>query len=105
MEKKTKSFGNESQLRKIFDETFGALRIALPQGVVRSSRPNSTPLVLFEAVSVGVADLLIAGRQVDAAKLNALLDDEELKLLTTGATNSPPKLRTRIDLVSMKART
>lgn len=105
MEKKTEKFGNENQLRKIFEETFSALRNALPQGVVRSNRQNSTPLVLFEAVSVGVADLLMAGQQVDAAKLNTLLDDEDLKALTTGATNSPPKLKARIDFVSEKART
>lgn len=100
MESKSKSFNNEPALREIFDRTFQTLRQSLPQGVVRASRPNSTPLVLFEAVSVGVADALLAGHQIDAQKLLAVMESEELKAVTTGATNSLPKLNARINLVS-----
>lgn len=103
MEMKAKKFSNSDELKEIFEQTFAAIRAALPQGIVRSNRPNSTPLVLFEAISVGVADLLKSGGTLDAYKLNQLLDDEDLKSLTTGATNSPPKLNQRIDLVSRNA--
>jgi hypothetical protein len=55
---------------------------------------------LFEAVSVGVADILSSGKHLNAAKLAKLLDDEQLKGFTTGATNSLPKLHARINFIS-----
>lgn len=100
MEKKTESFPNKVELSKVFDNTFGILSAALPGGIVRSNRPNSTPLVLFEAVAVGTADVIKAGGQIDPAKLRTLLDDEGLKALTTGATNSSNKLIGRINYVA-----
>lgn len=103
MEKKTKSFTNENELRNIFQQTFSEIKRTLPNGIVRANRLNSTPLVLFEAISVGVADILAAGKQIDAQKLNDLLEDNALKELTTGATNSLPKLTGRIDFVSQRA--
>jgi len=103
MEKKTKSFKNEIQLREIFEQTFSEIKKCLPNGIVRSNRLNSTPLVLFEAIAVGVADILNAGNRIDAQKLYDLLEDDSLKSLTTGATNSLPKLNGRIDYVSQRA--
>ncbi|EMR17858.1 hypothetical protein KP700603_19617 [Klebsiella quasipneumoniae] len=103
MEKKTKSFNNERELSDIFTRTFSEINRVLPNGIVRANRLNSTPLVLFEAISVGVADILKAGNQINARKLNELLEDEALKELTTGATNSLPKLTGRIDFVSQQA--
>jgi hypothetical protein len=99
---KTDSFQNKTELSHIFDATMSVLSEALPGGIVRSNRPNSTPLVLFEAITVGVADVLASGGDVDFDKLREVLDDEGLKDLTTGATNSLPKLRARIDLVSKR---
>lgn len=103
MQTKTKSFRNEGALRKIFRDTFSVIRTALPDGIVRASRPNSTPLVLFEAVSIGVADILTRGDVVSPDKLRMLLEDNELKNLTTGATNSLPRLLGRIALVAENA--
>lgn len=103
MEKKTDSFTNRNDLRKIFNNTFDTLERCLPSGIVRSKRPNSTPLILFEAVSIGVADILARGDEVDCQKLSKLLDDETLNKLTTGATNSQPKLISRINYVSERA--
>ncbi|ERK16783.1 hypothetical protein L580_0362 [Serratia fonticola AU-P3(3)] len=102
MEEKTKSFKNENELRNIFQQTFSEIKRILPNGIVRANRLNSTPLVLFEAISVGVADVLAAGNQIDDQKLNDLLEDAHLKDLTTGATNSLPKLTGRIDFVSQR---
>lgn len=103
MEKKTKSFTNESTLRDIFQQTFVTLNNALPNGIVRANRLNSTPLVLFEAISIGVADILSMHQQVDSQVLVELLENTTLKELTTGATNSLPKLTGRINFVSQRA--
>lgn len=103
MEKKTKSFKNEKELLEIFEQTFSEIKRCLPNGIVRANRLNSTPLVLFEAIAIGVADILSAGSQIDDQKLNDLLEDDSLKALTTGATNSLPKLTGRIDYVSQRA--
>jgi hypothetical protein len=102
MEKKTQSFNNRRELKQLFDETMAALTDALPDGIVRANRPNSTPLVLFEAIAVGVADVIASGGVVDPQKLRDVLDDPDLKILTTGATNSLPKLRARIEFVSAR---
>ena len=102
MEEKTSSFSNKNDLLIVFDKTISVLHDSLPSGIVRSSRPNSTPLILFEAVVVGVADLIAANIAVDAQKLRDILDDDTLKMLTTGATNSLPKLRDRIDYVASR---
>lgn len=100
MEKKTDLFTNKSELIGIFESTVATIDSALPGGIVRSNRPNVTPLILFEAVMVGVADVLASRRQVDAQRLRAILDDDELKALTTGATNSLVKLNGRINYVA-----
>jgi len=71
----------------------------LPDGIVRGVRKNSTPLVLFEAISIGVADALLEGAEINSNRLLELLDDGELKRLTTGATNSRSKLLQRINYV------
>lgn len=99
MEKKTKDFKDEVELRATFTRTFEVLKDKLPNGIVRSNRINSTPLVLFEAISVGVADAIKLGLEIDNQKLTDLLDDDNLRKLTTGATNSKSKLTKRIQYV------
>ena len=99
MEDKTKAFNNRKLLSELFDKTLEALSNALPDGVVRSERKNTTPLLLFEAVSVGVADVIHAGGNVNEDALRAILDDQELKKATSVGTNSNPKLLRRIGIV------
>ncbi|WP_082163932.1 DUF262 domain-containing protein [Methylophilus sp. TWE2] len=99
MEKKTKEFNDENNLKEIFKETFRVLNEKLPDGIVRGNRKNSTPLVLYEAISVGVADAIKSGLDIDSKILKSLLDNEDLRKLTTGATNSKLKLKERIDFV------
>jgi hypothetical protein len=103
MANKTTSFKNKAELKKVFERTFSLLDSLLPMGIVRGNRVNITPLVLFEAISVGVADILKAGKKVDGNKLRLLLDDDTLNKLTTGATNSKFKLLQRIDYVKNNA--
>lgn len=100
MELKTNDFNNKAKITHIFNETMHILSDILPDGIVRSNRPSSTPLVLFEAISVGVADLVMKGKQVKPRAVRELLDDPELKKLTTGATNSLPRLIGRIEYVA-----
>ena len=99
MAKKTKSFKNKKELKVLFEQTFKILNTLLPNGIVRGVRTNITPLVLFEAISVGTADALQAKKVVNKAKLSLVLNNTELKNLTTGATNSRKKLLERINFV------
>jgi hypothetical protein len=99
MEKKTKSFTDENDLRNIFTRTFDELNTKLPEGIVRGNRKNATPLVLFEAITIGVADAIIENMVIDKDSLIQLLDNEELRKLTTGATNSKNRLIQRIEFV------
>lgn len=99
MRKKTKDFNDEQELRQVFRDAFLFLEQNLPDGIVRGVRKNSTPLVLFEAISIGVADALLEGAEINSNRLLELLDDGELKRLTTGATNSRSKLLQRINYV------
>lgn len=99
MEDKTVKFNNEKKLKSIFDKTLKIVSKELPNGIVRKDRPNTTPLVLFEAVLVAIADHVTDNIDIDADALREVLDDAELKKLTTGATNSKPRLIKRINLV------
>lgn len=100
MEKKTKSFKDKQRLKTIFSRTFDELSAALPMGIVRMPRKNITPIVLYEAVSVGLATAISRGTPYDATKIPALLIDKTLKRLTTGATNSKKMVIQRIELVA-----
>lgn len=99
MAEKTQAFKNKKEFKKLFDKTFRTINQLLPEGIVRGNRKNITPLVLYEAIAIGVADALEEGVQIKEKKLQQLLDDEALNKLTTGATNSRGKLNQRIDYV------
>jgi hypothetical protein len=99
MKEKTLAFKNSKKLKQIFDETFSNLKHHLPDGIVRGTRINTTPIVLYEAISVGVAMALDEGKDIDTGKLVGLLNSSKLKKLTTGATNSRKMLLERINLV------
>ena len=99
MEKKTKLFTNEKELKKLFENTFKKLNSILPNGIVRGNRVNITPIVLYEAIAVGTADVIDNKDTIDNSKLLQVLDNSELKSLTTGATNSRKKLFDRIKFV------
>ena len=101
MKKKTKSFNNKSSLREIFTRTFELVHNILPNGIVRGNRTNISPLILFEAISIGIADIIVENKEhlITVEKLEPLLNNEDLKRLTTGATNSRTKLNDRINFV------
>lgn len=99
MEKKTQKLDDREYLESVFKRTFDYLHANLADGIVRGNRKNTTPLILFEAISIGVADAIVEGKTIDANKLIQLLDDDHLKKLTTGATNSRSRLNGRINFV------
>ena len=106
MRKRDKKFSSskKAELEEIFEKTFTFISSNLPDGIVRSSRINTTPLVLYEAISVGVADLIFDDIKLSKSKLKKVLDDEALKEFTTGATNSRRRLNDRIEYVKDNVR-
>lgn len=102
MERKTKAFKNKAQLARTFKDTFDAISSALPGGIVRGARKNVTPIVLYEAISVGAAVAISKGKRIKPKALQSLLDDAQLKKLTTGATNTRSMVLERIELVSSR---
>lgn len=99
MARKTKSFKNKNNLRRIFTESFDLLEKALPDGIIRGARKNVTPVVLFEAISVGTALALTGEAKIQPKAILRLLEDVKLKALTTGATNSKKMVLDRIEYV------
>ena len=102
MEEKTKTFKNKAELLSVFERTFETLNENLPDGIVRGNRKKITPLVLYDAISVGVADAIKGNEVIIQDSLISLLNNEELTRLTTGATNSRTKLIQRIDFVKQR---
>jgi len=93
----TASFDHE-QGERVFNQTFEALS-ALPDGITRSR--TTTPVNLFEAVAVGAALILGEGGSLNMSD-TSWIQSEELKLLTTGATNSRQKVADRIEYAKAK---
>lgn len=86
---------NYKKSRKIFEETFNQLADELPNGIKRGSRKN-TPFNLFEAISIGAADVINEGLSIRGKKVSKWIEDIELTRLTSGATNSRKRLYDRI---------
>jgi hypothetical protein len=82
--------------RKLFEETFQYLAAAFPQGL--KSRKGTTPVNLFEGVAVGAA--LALAKKPGLPKPNSLdwVTSEEIKKVTTGATNNRSRVVGRIEL-------
>jgi hypothetical protein len=82
----------------LFKKTMTALDAAFPSGLTRG-QSSTTSAVLFEAISVGVAEALKLNGKVSSGRLTALAADPKLRKLTTGATNSRKMLTSRIEYV------
>lgn len=99
MAEKTDKFKNKKELKNIFTQTFNLLSKHLPEGIVRGNRKNITPIVLYEAISVGTALAVESKQKLNLENLKELLNDADLKDATTGATNSKSMLKRRLDIV------
>jgi hypothetical protein len=83
---------------KLFNQTFALLHSELPDGIIRGQRAI-TPVNLFEAISVGTALALSAGKKPTAVKLQPLLNNATLRRFTTGGTNNKKMVSGRICFV------
>lgn len=81
--------------KEMFCKVFMELNNALANGIARNGR-KSTPLNLYEAISVGAALAYRESGKINTQGLNGWISDEELKKLTTGATNSKARVLGRI---------
>lgn len=81
--------------RSTFEKTFEALAQELPNGIKRGNR-TTTPFNLFEALAIGAADAIEEGIDIRGKNVSVWIDDDELTKLTSGATNSRPRLNSRI---------
>jgi len=79
----------------IFVAVFNSLAQAFPDGIIR--RQSTTPVNLYEAISVGAALAYIQNGIINTNNISEWLNSDELKKLTTGATNSRPKVQGRIE--------
>lgn len=94
----SKSFDYEDG-KQIFNNTFQKLAAILPEGITRNR--TKTPVNLYEAVAVGAA---LALKQSDhlAARNTEWVSSDELKALTSGATNSRTRVTGRIEFAKNK---
>jgi hypothetical protein len=97
----SKSFDYEKG-EKEFTRTFAELAAAFPNGLGRRTR--LTPVNLFEAVAVGAALVLKRRPKLKTKALRAWIDSDELRRLTTGATNNKKMVVGRIDYVAERFR-
>jgi hypothetical protein len=95
MQKSSLNF-NFSSAHQLFNDTFFQLSKALPNGIRRGNR-QITPINLFEAVAIGAADAITKNIDITKSNVRNWIDSEELKSLTSGATNSRKRLNDRIE--------
>lgn len=93
MSESSKKF-NFKKNRVLFEKTFAELRLVLPNGIKRGSR-STTPYNLFEAISIGASDVIEEILTL-SSNVEEWINDAELTKLTSGATNSRPRLLARI---------
>lgn len=98
MSASTKKFNYEEE-EKIFKNTFKQLS-ALPYGITR--KRHTTPANLFEGVSVGAALVVRDGKDLDMTNAETWITSEELRIYTTGATNSKKSVIGRIEYCKKK---
>jgi hypothetical protein len=88
-----------SSREAVFNSTFAYLASCFPDGL--KSRKGQTPVNLFEAVSVGAALALRENPKIKVPNMDWVFS-EELRAFVTGATNSRPRVRGRIELAKGK---
>jgi uncharacterized protein DUF262 len=96
MESASKDF-NYEEGDAIFSKTFKEISRAFPGGIRRPERRSTTPLNLFEGISVGAALALQKTSRLHTAGLDHWMKSEELRKLTTGATNDRSAVKGRIE--------
>ena len=95
MEDSSKHFDPERE--REFQLVFGELRRCFPEGIRRPGRKGSTPLNLYEGVSVGAALALRKSDRLKTDNLQQWLGSDTLRGYTTGATNDRRAVSGRIE--------
>jgi hypothetical protein len=95
MKNAAKSFDYSNKVF-LFNRVFEYLSNILPQGITRSNR-TTTPANLYEAVVVGTALAFHERENLTGGDIITWMHSSELKIMTTGATNSYPKVKGRIE--------
>ena len=80
--------------RDIFRKTFQQLSF-LKNGITRG-RSTTTSINLYEGVAVGAALAILNGKKLNLKNAQDWMDSDELRLYTTGATNTKSKVVKRI---------
>jgi len=96
MQESSKAFDYVSA-EAVFMKTFKELARVFPQGISRGKGRKTTPLNLYEGVSVGASLALDKMPKLHTGGLDQWLDSEELREYTTGATNDKSAVRGRIE--------
>lgn len=96
MESASKTFDYE-QGDKIFSKTFKEVARAFPNGIRRPDRRSTTPLNLFEGITVGAALALQKTDKLIVSGLDKWMKSPELRKFTTGATNDRAAVAGRIE--------
>lgn len=96
--KKSSSQKIPTAQENLFKRTFSLLESALPNGITRAGR-GVTPINLYEGIAVGTALAIKTGKNIRKSRLIKLLDDPDLRVMTTGATNSKKAVTGRIEYV------
>lgn len=81
--------------RAVFERTFKYLAECFPDGV--KTRKGATPVNLFEGLSAGAALALEQRSDLEPPADLSWIASDELRKMTTGATNSRPRVRGRIE--------
>jgi hypothetical protein len=91
----------EASRVRLFRRTMEWIAEEVPTGITRGNR-NTTPLNLFEAIAVGVGLAIQRKKTLKTEALQEIMYSDELRSLTTGATNSKNMVVGRIEFVLNK---
>lgn len=101
VEKKNKKF-NKLAFTNDFVQTLNFVDKHFPHGFLKNSSHNSTPRVRFEALATGVNLALKVKPNLKPKNIKWLNSDEFENEITGSSTNTPIKVRSRIEFVKNK---
>lgn len=101
-EKATIDDTDAQKMKREFEQMLLFAEKHFPNGFRKSANAKSTPRVRFEALSVGIALALRDSPQLDSIKLDWLDSKDFLAHTTSDASNSKPRVISRIEYVRDK---
>lgn len=85
-----------------FDRVMGFIQANCETAFFRTEKTKQVPRVRFEAIAVGVCLALRQNPALQSANFDWLDDEEFIQLIRTDASNSGPRLRSRVEYVRDK---